>query len=547
MNLRSPCNLLLALCVTPSLAVAQLSGTYTIDPSGTGPLNFVDFSSATAALAVQGVNGPVVLEVAPGIYGEQWKITPIPGATAVNTVTFKSPVSLAARLSSGPTAGDIITIDDFTDANPVRWVILDGFEFFVGRGKRAIFATGSCTDMDIRNCYFKWTTLFVNGQTRAFRWRIHHNVFRSPPPSPFEVAGTLITLEGVEGVDVHHNEVAMHLAGGIVLTSSAGASARSRIYNNVMYGSLSGTAVDVSSAINVDIDNNTILINTNSDGGACVAASRVFERESVIRNNILINLHRGPVLRVHTFRPYFSFSDFNIYWTINAPELIDYLTTSFQGWPDLSSWQAVTTMDQNSIQADPAFEDAAKLPEGLKLRRESPAIGMATDLAPWVTDDFEGTPRLPKASVGAFEGMPRIKFRTFGVGCAGSGGLVPAIGSAGLRRWGSADFAVTLDNALGGSGVMANLVIGTSNSMWSGISLPFDLGSGCSLLVSPEAIFGVAVGGGSGPGAGTANFNIPVPVDPSLEDMTIYFQWGVMDPAGGANGLAVSNGASLKL
>ncbi len=122
-NLRAPAFVGLLLCLAP-MGVAQMSGTYTIDPNGIGPLNFVDFSTATAALSVQGVNGPVVLEVAPGIYAEQWQISPIPGASVTNTVTFKSPVPLAARLSTGPAAGNIITIDDFTDANPVKWVVL---------------------------------------------------------------------------------------------------------------------------------------------------------------------------------------------------------------------------------------------------------------------------------------------------------------------------------------------------------------------------------------------------------------------------------------
>ncbi len=387
----------------------------------------------------------------------------------------------------------------------------------------------------------------VTGLTRAVRWRIHHNHFVEATDDTFPNSkpSTIRFLE-VEDFDFHHNELGLENAGGVWFTTSRGISARSRFYNNIIYGTNTGTGLDISNAINVDVENNTILISTGGERSACVAVGWIWARESVVRNNILINLVGGPPLKVSTDAAYFYVTDYNIYWTLQSLSLISRIHVGFN-YTDLSAWQADTGFDLHSLQTDPIFEDASMLPEGLKLRRESPAIGMAVNVSPWITDDFEGTPRLPKASVGAYEGMPRVKFRTFSTGCAGSGGQVPAIGSAGLRRWGSADFAVTLDNALGGPGVLASMVIGTSNTEWSGVPLPFDLGDGCNLLVSPQAIFGVAVGGGVGPDAGTANFNIPIPVDPNLEGRTIYFQWGVMDPGAGVSGLAVSNGASLQL
>jgi PKD repeat protein len=65
-----------------------LSGTFTIDPAGSGPNNFTTFSAAAAKLASCGVGGPVVLQVAAGTYTEQVNVTTIPGASATNTITF---------------------------------------------------------------------------------------------------------------------------------------------------------------------------------------------------------------------------------------------------------------------------------------------------------------------------------------------------------------------------------------------------------------------------------------------------------------------------
>jgi hypothetical protein len=83
----------------------ELSGTYTIDSSGTATtVNFKNFKSAIAYLtgtgsrtdggpantAPYGVTGPVVFMVAPGTYPEQVRITGnIPGASPTNTVIFE--------------------------------------------------------------------------------------------------------------------------------------------------------------------------------------------------------------------------------------------------------------------------------------------------------------------------------------------------------------------------------------------------------------------------------------------------------------------------
>lgn len=74
-----------------------LSGSYTINPSGSGPTNFTTFTAAVNSLICGGVSGPVTFNVSNGTYTEQLSLTPILGASAVNTITFQSLSGVAAN------------------------------------------------------------------------------------------------------------------------------------------------------------------------------------------------------------------------------------------------------------------------------------------------------------------------------------------------------------------------------------------------------------------------------------------------------------------
>lgn len=65
---------------------APLSGTYTIGAAG----DFTTISEAADILNHCGISGPVVFNIATGTYNEQVRLSAIPGASAVNTVTFQS-------------------------------------------------------------------------------------------------------------------------------------------------------------------------------------------------------------------------------------------------------------------------------------------------------------------------------------------------------------------------------------------------------------------------------------------------------------------------
>lgn len=77
---------------TPSasstVTISGMSGTYRIGASGQAP--YKNFTQATTALKNEGVSGPVVFEVEDGIYDEKVVFERVPGASSVNTITFRS-------------------------------------------------------------------------------------------------------------------------------------------------------------------------------------------------------------------------------------------------------------------------------------------------------------------------------------------------------------------------------------------------------------------------------------------------------------------------
>src|SRR5271157_5175561 len=82
-----------------TISFAQLSGTNTInpsgtnftaDPSGTPGKNYTSFTNAVNALKSYGVNSSVTFNVSSGTYTEQLNIPAITGASAINTITFQS-------------------------------------------------------------------------------------------------------------------------------------------------------------------------------------------------------------------------------------------------------------------------------------------------------------------------------------------------------------------------------------------------------------------------------------------------------------------------
>lgn len=541
--------LFVAAVLAPAFPVAaQLSGTYTIDPNGTGARNYTNFASAAYALAKSGVSGPVTLKIAPGTYAEAWFLAPVPGASKTNKIVFTSPTPLAAKLTEarGTRYVPIITIPPY--AVPLKWIVFEGIEFFRATSS-AVYSTaitGSADDMEIRNCLFTSARIVVKGA----RWEIHHNLVNCDTPVYLPCS-----FLDVDGFNIHHNEFRLQGQRGMELTTRSGASGQTRFWNNLISGWVTdrdSAGMDFDGAREVIIEHNTIVMNHGVKWEApCLRIGGVFARENQMRNNILVNLGNGVAAQFASAAAYHNIAHNNIYWVPNNPYLISLLRSGSgsvaKQWSSLASWQSSSGVDKDSLQVDPKIKASGASPPDLHVAFGSPAVNKAGNTSAFILDDFTGEPRYKPATIGGYEGFHAITFTTFGKGCAGTGGYLPKIGSAGGHFMGSRDFRVTLTKALGGFNVRAILAIGGSNSTWGTISLPLALGGGCSLRVSMDILVVLPVGGSAGGGNGTTGFNIPIPNDPRLLGSMVHFQWAVADPAAQGIGLAFSDGATVKL
>ena len=290
-----PCRAAFAAVLLAGLAGAQMSGTYTIDPNGSGNRNFKDFPNAAYQVFVQGVSGPVLFDVAPGTYAQAFSLGPVKGVSSKNTITFKSRTKHGARMTA------TVTIPDFSANSPVSWYVFDGFEFAVsGTLPRAIIASGSATDFEIRNCKLTTSIIWTSGFSgaRIRRWKIHHNVFNGTGRS----TNTALSLFASQGMEIHHNEFNMNGIGGRAISISGTGSTflRSRIYNNIIYGvQFSGSfalVTGITVGRHVDVFHNTIAVarfdsrNTPIAGSRGLIATGTFGRNVNVGNNIIINL-----------------------------------------------------------------------------------------------------------------------------------------------------------------------------------------------------------------------------------------------------------------
>lgn len=123
----------------------------------------------------------------------------------------------------------------------------------------------------------------------------------------------------------------------------------------------------------------------------------------------------------------------------------------------------------------------------------------------------------------------------WGIGCAGTGNFVPAIGSVGTSNVGSNAYAITLTNALGGT--LAGFTIG--------LPADFAIGGGCHLYNDMTGLV-LLVTTGAGPGTGAASVPLGIPNNPLLRTMVVDVQWGVLDPSGPSfYGTAMSPGGKI--
>ncbi len=170
---------------------AQLSGTYTIDATGTGTNNYTSFGAAVTALTTSGVSGAVTFNVASGTYTEQVNLGAVTGASSTNTITFQGSTTAASTLTYTPagfsdnwtvkmTGTDYITFDNMT--------ITSGGSSYA----RLIVYTDTVTNFNLTNCHLIGKTssggstssnyaglYYAYPAVAAGNWHISDNTFDS--------------------------------------------------------------------------------------------------------------------------------------------------------------------------------------------------------------------------------------------------------------------------------------------------------------------------------------------------------------------------------
>ena len=528
-----------ALALTSGLC-AQMSGGYTIDPTGSGARNFKTFLDAGKAVFAQGISGSVIFLVTPGSYNESFFLLPVTGASSTSTITFKSLIPGTVKLTG--VAGDTITFFAGLSWFINSWYVLDGLEFVSAPGS-AIRSGEWTQDIEVRNCTFAAAhggsgsprgLLVANGANTSLRWDVHHCKFTMPSGSTQGLYGSQIGQW-----KFHHNDVDINSGNQSIYLINNNA-ALNRIYNNLFYGAQGSSSsagvinVDLSN-LNNDICNNTFYVASN--GGSLVRTFGTSGNFNRIYANVMAMTGPGTCVNVtQTGTLQFWESDANVYWAPSG----DVGRIGTTPYNTLAAWQAATTKDAGSISGDPLFVGATSTPPNLHVLPVSPVLNASTKTPAFVTDDYDGRLRDPNPDIGAYE---LNGFAPYGTGCAGSGSAVPQIGATGTVAVGSTNFAVTLTQALGGTA--AALMLGADKTTFSGIPLPYALGGGCNLYLAPLVFLGVGTTG-NGAGNGTATIPLVIPNSPGLYGSSTYVGWVVID-SGATNKYGITNSAAAAI
>lgn len=242
--------LLLSVQAKAVVCLSPMAGNYTIDHTMvTGGTNFQTFTEAVAALTDCGVSGAVTFTVAPGTYYEQVIIGAVPGASAVNTITFDG-VDRETRtitFNQTPTArytirlsgAEYVTIKNLTiDAGTglIRWAmhITGGSENIVLDGNK------------IQSSLPPYSNSAFTGVSGNYA-----GIIASATPTGF----------ATQGINVNHLEIKNNLivggATGISITSKSDALAEGILVQNNTFLDHTNRMISINFARSPQVFNNT--------------------------------------------------------------------------------------------------------------------------------------------------------------------------------------------------------------------------------------------------------------------------------------------------
>ena len=530
---------------------AQMSGTFVIDPAGPSTV-FHNFTEAVNAMFVSGINGPCEFLVAAGSYTASVLIPPIGGASATNTITFRSQLGPGTVQISG-SAGDTFALLGvaFMRNRSITW---DGIHF-MGAPGHAISGTTFVEDLEIRNCVFnaghrstavgeyRHVILASENSGAEIGWRVHHNTFTLSTYTNRTSYGIYLSNGGEW--DIHHNT--FNLNGGDHGIWMINNNNRvDRIYDNLFVGQLhtvSGSYANSVTGIRADISNYANYITHNTfamilpPSGCCIATGGYGAVQNYIYGNVFQTIG-GTAICVGasgtTANPFQS--NGNVFFTSGGE--LGRIGANVPGATTMAAWVTLSGRDANSLETDPLLQAPFGTPPDLRPLPTSPVAGVATNTPIYVTNDFAGRLRDAQPDAGAYEST---SFAIYGQGCPGTGALVPLMGGSGTVAIGSPNFAFNLSQAPATS--IAVLFGGGSRTVSTAGPLPLPIGGGCAVLAAPDATLGFLTSA-----SGTVTQPFAIPNSPSLSGVDLFFQWAVLDPASGSPfGLTLSAAGALQL
>jgi hypothetical protein len=430
---------------------AQMSGAYTVDPAGSGPRNFTTVGAAVSALQV-GVVGPVTFDLAPVVFPESVRLTPVSGASSTNTITFQS-LGPPAVLDPGPSSPSIT----LQMGNRAAWfrftnlrlrsqsqTCLQLLGVSSGPGVHDnVFTRVECDTPPTANQYIR--ALHLMG---ARNNRFYGCTFRGGAHTARIESSTSNVLDGCE---IDGKNTAASVVSLVNVDDADNVIQNCFIHDpNRSYG----TALQMMMTQHGNmVFNNTILCSTAGWAVQIGGTDRSWASAIGFKNNIVVNLGTGVLVHYlycnippspsNSIAP--CVSDFNCYHCPRNPRYLQVIgthpiTTVFQGnLAAFRAWQktkpspiwpgGAASYDANSLEADPGLVRMAA-PYDIHLRVGSPLIDRGTsrfvesyqsfDPNHQVTGDFEGHARDTRVDIGCDEAAAVV----VGQGTPSPGGVV---------------------------------------------------------------------------------------------------------------------------
>ena len=386
---------------------AQLKGSYTIDPKGSGGTNYTSFTNAVKALDSQGVSGAVVFEVADGIYTERISLDSIAGTSSKHTITFQSKSLDSSKVEIKDTS--FVFFLDHAPYFKFRYLTISALNPSSAYGGIGFYLTDTSHDVTIEHCvltsniyklnssYIEVPLIWGDGREMPTNLIIQNNHFIG--------GGSALSMGDRHaptgsGNIIYHNQMDSQAAWVITYEDQGGfliSSNRINSYAGIIFINTTYETIVVNNFINctydgISADGANVKIYYNSVISNSYQADPAFIDGGDVRNNIFVNTNGGYALTD------VAFSNYNDLYSTGT-----YLCSDqTKNYTSLSSWQKGTGHDKNSVSADPKF--AFPSTGDLHLTYASSAVMNKGTPISSITTDIDGNPRNKKfPCIGASE------------------------------------------------------------------------------------------------------------------------------------------------